>query len=319
MRNLIASRSLASLRAAASRLSQGRKPFRTDRRGNIAITTALMAVPLMVFGGAALDYSRAQSLRSQLQNAADQAALAAAITDGNKSQRKTYAEKYFNGLLSNSSFASLSVTPDADTDGSGNVTLVKVDSVREIANQPAERDRDEQYPGRGLRDGEARHTQLRRCLHSRRQFPIHGAGGHCAGDNGSDKLRETSRLDAPDAGGGCAFACHLTELWRSRPVYDVARQYGVPLRIDSLRDAIVSVVDEAKAKQGGIKRIPLRRLFVPAKRNANLVPHERSRPSADRVKTASISATFLTTNTVKPASATVSITRMRTQLAFCHF
>ena len=232
MRNLIASRSLASLRAATSRLSQGRKPFRTDRRGNIAITTALMAVPLMVFGGAALDYSRAQSLRSQLQNAADQAALAAAITDGNKSQRKTYAEKYFKGLLSNSSFASLSVTPDADVDSSGNVILVKVAAS---AKSPTSL-----LNVIGMSD-------IAVGVNATAKPATHGyADVYIAADNSQSMgLAATAQaitdltnyVRAHDwmpnmPGGGCAFACHLTEYGEARPVYDVARQYGVPLRIE---------------------------------------------------------------------------------------
>ncbi|HEY1145056.1 MAG TPA: pilus assembly protein TadG-related protein, partial [Allosphingosinicella sp.] len=49
-----------------------------DRRGAVAPTVALSLIGLIAAGGIAFDYARMASLDTELQNAADQAALAAA-------------------------------------------------------------------------------------------------------------------------------------------------------------------------------------------------------------------------------------------------
>lgn len=52
--------------------------FKRDRRGNVAMMWAVMAAVLLGVIGISVDFTRAQMIRSQLQNAADGAALAAA-------------------------------------------------------------------------------------------------------------------------------------------------------------------------------------------------------------------------------------------------
>lgn len=55
--------------------------FSTCERGAIAVIFALSAVPLVAVSGAAVDYGRALSFKSQLQTAADATAIAAASAD----------------------------------------------------------------------------------------------------------------------------------------------------------------------------------------------------------------------------------------------
>lgn len=52
--------------------------FRRDGRGNVAVMTGLLAVPLLAVSGIAIDYSRSSFVRSFLQAEADAAALGAA-------------------------------------------------------------------------------------------------------------------------------------------------------------------------------------------------------------------------------------------------
>ena len=54
--------------------------MRRDRRGNVAITFALMAVPLIAMVGLGVDYYRLLSDKARLDTAADAAALAAINT-----------------------------------------------------------------------------------------------------------------------------------------------------------------------------------------------------------------------------------------------
>ncbi len=49
-------------------------------KGNVAITFALSAVPLVVAAGVALDYMRLSNTRSHLQSAVDAAVLAVALS-----------------------------------------------------------------------------------------------------------------------------------------------------------------------------------------------------------------------------------------------
>jgi Flp pilus assembly protein TadG len=66
---------LKTIRSTAGALFDG---FRGDARGNVAVITALCAVPLFAAAGIAVDYSHAVLVRTAMQAEADAAALAAA-------------------------------------------------------------------------------------------------------------------------------------------------------------------------------------------------------------------------------------------------
>jgi Flp pilus assembly protein TadG len=72
--------------------------FRRDRRGNVAMLWGLLAAGLLGLIGLTVDFTRAQAIHTQLQNAADGAALAAARLPANVSlaDRTTAARAYFN-------------------------------------------------------------------------------------------------------------------------------------------------------------------------------------------------------------------------------
>jgi Flp pilus assembly protein TadG len=74
------------------------RAFGRDRRGNVAMMWALMGAVLLGLVGMSVDFTRAQMIRSQLQNAADGAALAAArMTQGTTmTARTTAARAYFD-------------------------------------------------------------------------------------------------------------------------------------------------------------------------------------------------------------------------------
>src|SRR5213595_952240 len=68
----------------AQALRRGLQSFGAAEHGNIAMTFALMIIPLMAGVGAAIDYSRANSAKSALQTALD-AGLLAGARDGSSS------------------------------------------------------------------------------------------------------------------------------------------------------------------------------------------------------------------------------------------
>ena len=72
------------------------KRFRTNESGQIAIATALLAVPMLLVTSIAIDSNRSHSHRVKLQSALDSAALAAVADQTlNESERNADAEKRF--------------------------------------------------------------------------------------------------------------------------------------------------------------------------------------------------------------------------------
>lgn len=71
--------------------------FLDDNRGTVIVMFALSLVPLLVAAGVAVDYSRALAIKSDLQAAADAAALGAKRSDADETQAaKAKAEAIFN-------------------------------------------------------------------------------------------------------------------------------------------------------------------------------------------------------------------------------
>src|SRR6478736_3667520 len=68
-----------------------------DERGNVAALFGLMALPLFISMGAAVDYGNAVSINSKLQSASDAAVLAAASlpADTSADQRTSVAANLF--------------------------------------------------------------------------------------------------------------------------------------------------------------------------------------------------------------------------------
>jgi len=102
--------------------------FRANSRGNVAIITALAALPMMAAVGCAMDYANASMIRTKLQAAADAAALAAVSinspviataktmsSNGTVSGGSTYATNFFSANVP----TAYSVTPTATVTLSG--------------------------------------------------------------------------------------------------------------------------------------------------------------------------------------------------------
>ena len=93
--------------------------FLQNRSGNVALTTALIMLPLFAAGGAAIDYTRLAQKNSQLQGAIDAAALVGARTaiKGNEGTIKKAAEDYLKANLTADQLAELqSVNVNYDKD-----------------------------------------------------------------------------------------------------------------------------------------------------------------------------------------------------------
>ncbi len=98
------------------------RAFGRRRDGNVAMMWALMGSVLVGLVGITVDFTRAQMLRAQLQNAVDGAALAAARGDAmTPAQREAAARSYFDAEMGD--LAPTAVVNIADIPGSNQVTV----------------------------------------------------------------------------------------------------------------------------------------------------------------------------------------------------
>ncbi|WFL76628.1 pilus assembly protein [Altererythrobacter arenosus] len=100
------------------------KQFWSDQRGAVAATYALALIPLIAIAGLGFDYARVMGMDTELQNAADQAALAGATQLNQTSDSMTRAINAATGnLVTNSTFLS--------NDGAGG-TIAITDTATQI-------------------------------------------------------------------------------------------------------------------------------------------------------------------------------------------
>jgi len=99
--------------------------FLKDRRGGVAPIFALAVIPVVGFIGAAVDYSRANSVKAGMQSALDATALAMAklaptLTQGDLQTKST---AYFQAMFSHPEAKNVTVTPSYTTTGGSQLTL----------------------------------------------------------------------------------------------------------------------------------------------------------------------------------------------------
>src|SRR5436853_2906213 len=99
--------------------------FMRDRRGGVAPMFAIAVIPVLGLTGAAIDYSRANSVRTGMQAAIDATALAMAklaptLTPSELQQKTT---DYFNTMFTHPEAKNLVITPTDTTGGGAQLTL----------------------------------------------------------------------------------------------------------------------------------------------------------------------------------------------------
>ena len=99
--------------------------FRRDRRGNVAPIFAIAMLPIFALTGTAVDYSRANAARTEMQAALDATALtmskeAIGLT---QEQLNTKATEYFNASFANLDAKNMTVVPVLVTPQAGSFTL----------------------------------------------------------------------------------------------------------------------------------------------------------------------------------------------------
>jgi Flp pilus assembly protein TadG len=114
-----------SLNSVIRKSSANARRFGNAERGNVALTFALTLMPIVAFVGAAVDYSRANSVKAAMQAANDAMALmlskdAQNLTTADLSQKAT---SYFNALFNHNDAKNVAIQPTFSTPQAGSFKL----------------------------------------------------------------------------------------------------------------------------------------------------------------------------------------------------
>jgi Flp pilus assembly protein TadG len=238
-----------------NRLAAKQSPFAFrfvgDCTANVAITFAILMVPAVYLLGMVLDYTQAQHRQSQLDAAADAAAIAA-VTPSMMAQSVTVAQTTATNIFNATASAignGLSVAPNL-TVTVGNTGLVRTATVSYTAKSS------NSFPG----------------VLGNRAWSIQGTASASASgapninfyllldDSPSMAIGATPNdiatlVSATPAQSGCGFACH-----ESNPAadnlgnpngwdnYTYARSLGVTLRIDLVAQAVANLMSTAQSE-----------------------------------------------------------------------
>ena len=99
--------------------------YRRDRRGNVAPIFALAMLPIIALTGSAVDYSRANAARTEMQAALDATALTLSKEAVGMTQERlnTKATQYFTASFANLDAKGMTVVPVLTTPQAGSFTL----------------------------------------------------------------------------------------------------------------------------------------------------------------------------------------------------
>lgn len=221
--------------------------FVGDRRGNYAMMTAVLAVPLLIAMGYSVDFVRVLEAKQRLAHAADSAVLGS-LALGSKAI--AYAETMNGpglipvGIAESKDFFSANARLDpaitlgtvtADVSNSGTKIVSKINYTADIQTI---------FGG----------------LLTKKAWTVNGTASASVDiDNpvdfyllldNSPSMGLAATTDAIEAmvaktPDRCAFACH--SLNDADNYYNLAKANGIPLRIDMVRDATKKVLDTAKS------------------------------------------------------------------------
>lgn len=233
--------------------SQILENFKNNKSGNVALTFALLSVPLFGAAGVAIDYARISSERSKVLESMDAALLAGAqqtqrlLADGKSEQfaidgGKTVALDYYNVSMFDRNISqaktiepNITVTADqivanASFTGQIDTTLSSVLGITEgkFAVQST------------VGVSSPKFLQF--------HFVVDNSNSMGIGATDSDiATMQNSQMS-------CAFACHVPSGASAfTDTLDDARALGVRLRMDVVRDAVDSVLERIEEQNMGVQ------------------------------------------------------------------
>jgi Flp pilus assembly protein TadG len=209
--------------------------FRHDEGGTMAMMMGLAVIPLIFSVGAGVDYGSANMVKSKLDSVADTAALSAVdhlAISGTAAAAQTTAANTFNAEavnLSNVTITNVSATVADSTSGRTavvNYTATKSNIFMAALGIPSTTITGQATAAAGL----STYIDFYLLLDN---TPSMGVGATTADIN--TMVNNTSDQ--------CAFACHDTS--NSSNYYDLAKKLGVTMRIDVLKSATQSLMNNA--------------------------------------------------------------------------
>lgn len=227
--------------------------FQTDERGQFAMMTALVGIPLLIAVGFGLDYTRTLENKDHIQNAVDTAVMAAAVhytrnydADAAIAEGKeVFASNCIMPDCENNKYPTITITPgekvSATYDARLNTVLMQMTGVTQV-NFGIQSDVNLIY----------RYQEY--------YFAIDQSGstGIAATDADIAALQTISKNYYNFAPNGCAFACHVpdgNEPYKNNKqmsLYDVAVANGIKLREDVLMDAVSSAAETILERINGV-------------------------------------------------------------------
>ena len=221
------------------------KQYRTDQRGAVFVMFALGLVVMAGAVGVAIDYGRGVHARTQLASAADAAALAAAkraeqlANDGTpqaeaKQQGEAYGLEIWNANISGTSAnfphptirlsnTSWGWTAHVNFTGTVDTTVAAVMGINEMDIGGAAE----------ARTGSVSPNYI--------DFYLLLDNSQSMGVGTTVEAMDRLANETVDK---CQFACHLSN--RSPDSYTQAKELGIPMRIDTLREATIRMINRAK-------------------------------------------------------------------------
>jgi Flp pilus assembly protein TadG len=231
----------------------------SNRSGNFGVLTALLMVPIIGAGGLAIDFTHALSLRTQLQAAADAAAVgavaqkSAAMTqaqtmtgDGAIAQGKSDAQDIFRAQLSGE-LLDLPVNVQVNVAKTGGVLTSSVTFNARVSTTFMQVLGQTSMPISGAATARYETPSYMDFYMLLDNTPSMGVGA-----TASDIATMKTATAAGHDGGkdkSCAFACHIVStsgVEDKNSYYNVARNNGVTIRIDVVAAAVKALMQKAQ-------------------------------------------------------------------------
>jgi Flp pilus assembly protein TadG len=215
--------------------------------GNVGMFFAIAAIPLMLAVGAGLDYSRGSTIRQQLSNAADAAALGAAKTAasefsagaGNWHARGVAAgQALFAADTKSITARNISVgTPTISITRSGTTFAAQVSSTVSV---PTVLMRIVQVNSLNVSVMNAASVGTTGYVDIHIVIDVSASMGIGAAASDQQTLETTN---------GCTLACHYADVYSDPDNLAQARASGASLRIDVVKQAVVSALGQLNGGQ----------------------------------------------------------------------
>lgn len=228
--------------------------FFRDKSGNFGILTALLMVPLIGAGGLAVDFAHALSIRTQLQAAADAAAVGAVAQsspamkqaqtmtgDGVISSGSTDAQELFRAQVAGEA-TGFPIDVKVDVTKTGNALTSAVTFSTRVPTTFMQVLGQTSMPISGAATARYETPAYMDFYMLLDNTPSMGVGATQAD---IDKMLKVTKSGSE---GTCAFACHIVSeagVEDKSSYYNIARNNGVTIRIDVVAAAVKALMAKA--------------------------------------------------------------------------